>query len=262
MMLWYQINSEGKYLHSRGQLKGIPVLVISGDLHSTLEYLKNYSSTTNGIIMDMPNLKQITDYLQVFDTILSGDIPIIIFADIKEDTFNIDPEEVKNKITDKTKAIIAVDLYGQPADYKRLKEIADEHNLIIIEDACQAVNAELNNRKAGSLGDIAAFSFYATKNMMSGEGGMITTDNEEYVNRFGYLDKSCLAKNGVITDNSWRPYMKGENKIRSYGPTLAVVVPTQKERAKRKKEVNNNLANNMKRIVRILFKKVKEFYIN
>jgi len=103
----------------------------------------------------------------------------VVFADIKEDTFNIDPEEVNKKITLKTKAIIAVDLYGQPADYEKLQKIADKNNLFIIEDACQAVNAELNRKKAGSLGKIGVFSFYATKNMMSGEGGMLTTDDEE-----------------------------------------------------------------------------------
>lgn len=117
----------------------------------------------------------------------------VVFADVKEDTFNIDPEKVKEKITDKTKAIIAVDLYGQPADYKKLNEIAKKHNLKIVEDACQAVNAELDGKKTGSLGDIAAFSFYATKNMISGEGGMVTTDDDEYaelVKRFRHHGQS------------------------------------------------------------------------
>lgn len=105
----------------------------------------------------------------------------IIFADVKEDTFNIDPKGVEKKITDKTKVIVAVDLYGQPADYKRLREVAEKHNIKVVEDACQAVNAEFDEKKTGSLGDIAAFSLYATKNVMCGEGGIITTDDEEYV---------------------------------------------------------------------------------
>lgn len=104
----------------------------------------------------------------------------IIFADIKEDTFNIDPDDVQRKITEKTKAIITVDLYGQPADYESLKKIAKKHDLRIIEDACQAHGAELMGEKTGSLGDIGCFSLYATKNIMSGEGGLITTNNEEY----------------------------------------------------------------------------------
>ncbi len=102
----------------------------------------------------------------------------IVFADINEETFNIDPKEVEKKITPKTKAILVVDLFGQTADYEELKKIADKHNIVIIEDACQAVNAAYKGKKAGSFGKVAAFSFYATKNMMSGEGGIITTDDE------------------------------------------------------------------------------------
>ncbi len=104
----------------------------------------------------------------------------VVFCDIKEDTFNIDAEEVKKKITPQTKAIICVDLYGQACDYDALQKIADDNNLKIIEDACQSVNANLNGKMAGSFGDIAAFSFYATKNIVSGEGGMITTDNDHF----------------------------------------------------------------------------------
>lgn len=102
----------------------------------------------------------------------------IVFADVKPDTFNIDPEEVKKKITKMTKAIIVVDLFGQPADYDELQKIADEHGLAIVEDACQAVNAEFKGKKTGSFGKVAAFSFYATKNMMCGEGGILTTNDE------------------------------------------------------------------------------------
>src|SRR3989338_493700 len=87
--------------------------------------------------------------------IMQGAKPV--FADIEEETFNIDPNSVLEKITPKTKAIIAVDLYGHIFDYKAVKEIADDHNLKIIEDACQSVNASLNGKKSGSFGDLAAF---------------------------------------------------------------------------------------------------------
>lgn len=103
-----------------------------------------------------------------------------VFVDVEDLTFNIDPKKVEEKITKKTKAIIVVDLYGQICDYDAVKKIADKHGLKIVEDACQAVGATLNGKKAGSFGDIAAFSFYGTKNMMCGEGGIITTDNAEY----------------------------------------------------------------------------------
>jgi len=104
----------------------------------------------------------------------------VVFCDIKPDTFNIDPEDVKEKITPKTKAILPIDLYGQIYDVKAIQEIADDHNLLVMEDACQAVNAALDGKMAGAFGDMASFSYYATKNLITGEGGMITTQNAEY----------------------------------------------------------------------------------
>jgi perosamine synthetase len=104
----------------------------------------------------------------------------VVFADIMPDTFTIDPALLEKAVTKRTKAIIPIDLFGLSADYDRIKKIADEHDLFIIEDACQAHGAKFFGKTAGSLGDIACFSFYATKNMMCGEGGMITTDNPDY----------------------------------------------------------------------------------
>jgi len=101
-----------------------------------------------------------------------------IFADIDEATFNIDPMKIEQKITDKTKALLVVHLFGQPCDMKRIVEICEEHDLILIEDACQAHGAEFDGKKVGSFGT-GCFSFYPTKNMTTGEGGMITTDDEE-----------------------------------------------------------------------------------
>lgn len=104
----------------------------------------------------------------------------VVFADILPDTFNIDPAGIERAITKRTKAIIPIDLFGQPADYAGIQKIANEHNLFVVEDACQAHGAKFLGKMAGALGDIACFSFYATKNMMCGEGGMVTTDNPEY----------------------------------------------------------------------------------
>ena len=103
-----------------------------------------------------------------------------IFADIDEETFNIDPENIQKKLTRKTKAIMSVNLYGQACDYDAIKDIAESKNLRIIEDAAQSVGAEYKGIKSGNLGDIAGFSFYATKNIACGEGGIITTNNEDY----------------------------------------------------------------------------------
>lgn len=102
-----------------------------------------------------------------------------VFADIDLDTYTIDPDKIEDLITDKTKAILPVQLYGQAADMDKIREIAEKHDLKIIEDAAQAHGAEYNGEKVGTLGVMACFSFYPTKNMTTSEGGMITTNDEE-----------------------------------------------------------------------------------
>lgn len=101
-----------------------------------------------------------------------------VFVDVREDDYLIDVDQLEFKITDKTKAIVPVHLYGQIADMDRINEIAARHNISVIEDACQAIGAEYKGKKAGSLGTAGCFSLYATKNIMSGEGGVITTNDE------------------------------------------------------------------------------------
>lgn len=110
--------------------------------------------------------------------LMAGATPV--FVDIDEKTFNLDPKKIEKEITKKTKAILPVNLYGQPADYKALRQIADKHHLLIIEDAAQSVGAAFKGKMSGTLGDIATFSLYATKNITTGEGGFVTTDNEEW----------------------------------------------------------------------------------
>jgi len=113
----------------------------------------------------------------VTSVIYANAIPV--FADIRYDTYTIDPESVKKVLTDKTKAIIAVHLFGHPAEMDELREIADEHGLYIIEDSAQAIGAYYKGKPTGSLGDIAAFSLYATKNITSGEGGLVVTNDDK-----------------------------------------------------------------------------------
>ena len=104
-----------------------------------------------------------------------------VFVDIDPTTFTMDPTQLESVITDKTKAIIPVHLYGQPADMDPILEIAKRRGLIVIEDAAQAHGAEYKGRRAGSMGDMACFSFYPGKNLGAcGEGGMVTTGNPEY----------------------------------------------------------------------------------
>jgi perosamine synthetase len=97
-----------------------------------------------------------------------------VFADVLADDFNIDPADIEAKVTPRTKAIVPVHLYGQPARMREIEEISRRHELIIIEDAAQAHGAGVDGRAVGSFGT-AVFSFYPTKNMTTGEGGMITT---------------------------------------------------------------------------------------
>lgn len=101
-----------------------------------------------------------------------------IFADIEEETFDIASDSIVEKITPRTRAIMPVHLYGQPCDIKKIMRIADEHKLVVIEDACQAHGAEYEGKKVGSFGT-GCFSFYPTKNMTTSEGGMITTNDKD-----------------------------------------------------------------------------------
>ena len=103
-----------------------------------------------------------------------------VFVDVNKDTFNIDTTKIEEKITSKTKAIMPVHIFGQSADMDEINEIAKKHNLMVIEDACQAIGGKYKGRKIGTLGDVACFSFFPTKNLgCAGDGGMIVTDNDE-----------------------------------------------------------------------------------
>ena len=109
--------------------------------------------------------------------ILCGAKPV--FVDINPDDFCINASLIESQITEKTKIIMPVHLYGQTSDMKTINEIAKKHNLKVIEDACQAHGATFENIKAGALGDLGCFSFYPTKNMTTSEGGLITTNDDQ-----------------------------------------------------------------------------------
>ncbi|NQT30402.1 MAG: DegT/DnrJ/EryC1/StrS family aminotransferase [Candidatus Saganbacteria bacterium] len=105
-----------------------------------------------------------------------------VFVDIRTDTFNIDESKIEEKITEKTKAILPVHVFGYPCAMEKIKQIADKHNLFVIEDACEAIGAEVDGMKVGTFGDCSVFAFYPNKQMTTGEGGMIVTNNEEIAN--------------------------------------------------------------------------------
>lgn len=110
-----------------------------------------------------------------------------IFADVKADTFTINPDYLEDKISNKTKAILTVDLYGQPCEYEKIKKIARKYKLKLISDSCQAIGAKYKNKPIAKWVDIACFSFYATKNICMGEGGALVTNDRkvfEFAKRF------------------------------------------------------------------------------
>lgn len=128
-----------------------------------------------------------------------GAVPV--FADVRKDTYNIDPSKIEEKITPKTKAIMPVHIFGQPAEMDEIKKIAEKHNLLVIEDAAQAAGSVYKGRKSGSLGDVGCFSFFPTKNLgCAGDGGMITTDNDDI----------------AIIVKALRTHGSGENGQRAY----------------------------------------------
>lgn len=103
-----------------------------------------------------------------------------VFVDIELPSMNIDPGKIEEKITKKTRAIMPVHIAGRPCNMDVIMQIAKKHKLKVIEDAAHAFGAKYHGRKIGSIGDLTAFSFYVTKNLITGEGGMVTTDNKKY----------------------------------------------------------------------------------
>jgi len=125
-----------------------------------------------------------------FAVCYTGAVPVFVDAD--KENFNIDVKKIEEKITAKTKAIIPVHIFGNPCDMDAICSIAQKHNLYIIEDAAEAHGAEFAGKKAGSFSDIASFSFFANKNLTTGEGGMVVTDNEDYYKRCRYFKNMCF----------------------------------------------------------------------
>jgi perosamine synthetase len=102
-----------------------------------------------------------------------------IFVDVEPGTYNLDPDDLARKVTPKTRAIMAVDIFGHPAEWDAITQVAASNNLHILDDSCEALGAEYKGRKLGQFGDAAAFAFYPNKQMTTGEGGIIVTDDEE-----------------------------------------------------------------------------------
>ena len=124
-----------------------------------------------------------------------------VFVDIQPDTYNIDPRDLERKITPRTRAIMAVDVFGHPAEWDELLRIADKHGLKIIDDSCEALGAEFKGRRLGGFGDAAAFAFYPNKQMTTGEGGMVVTDDEQLARLCRSLRNQGRAEMGSWLDH-------------------------------------------------------------
>jgi len=131
-----------------------------------------------------------------------------VFVDIKSDTLNIDPELIEGLITPRTKAILGVDIFGHPAEWKKILAIAKKYKLKVIEDSCEAIGAEykLNKRwiKAGNFGQAAVFAFYPNKQMTTGEGGMIVTNNSKLAD----LCRSMANQGRKVKNGAWLEHVR------------------------------------------------------
>ena len=130
----------------------------------------------------------------IFALLYEGIKPV--FVDSEINTWNIDPEKIEEKINNNTKAILLVHIYGHPCDMDKINNIANKHNLKIIEDAAEAIGAEYKGRKTGSFGDVSTFSFFANKTITSGEGGIILTKDKKIAEKCNYFRNQCFPING------------------------------------------------------------------
>ena len=125
-----------------------------------------------------------------FSVCYTGAVPV--FVDAENESWNIDPEKIEDKISSRTKAIMPVSIFGHPCEMDTISEIAEDHNLRVIEDAAESHGAEYKGKKTGNLADITAFSFYANKNLTTGEGGMVVTNDEGLYKKALYYKNLCF----------------------------------------------------------------------
>ena len=184
-----------------------------------------------------------------------GSIPI--FADIDPETYTIDPEHVKKLITPNTEAILPVHIFALPSNMKVLKELAEDHNLVIIEDACQAHGAKIDGKHVGTLGEVGCFSFYATKNMITGEGGMIVTDDDELAERI-----LSVKNHGRGPSGGYQHFRIGYN-FRLADPLAAIgLIQLQKlpEMLRRRKENAEAIRKTVSELDHVHIQKIPEGY--
>lgn len=146
-----------------------------------------------------------------------------VFADIDKETYNIDPEDIERKITNRTKAIIPVDFTGQPCDLDKILEIAKKHNLIVIEDAAHALGASYKGKKIGSISDMTTFSFHPVKHITTGEGGMIMTNDQKLYEKLKLFRTHGITREEryLLHGMEWENQEKTEEKKQKEENSLA-----------------------------------------
>jgi dTDP-4-amino-4,6-dideoxygalactose transaminase len=215
---------EQKFCHSHDTKYGIST--VNGTLALTIALLS--AGIGNGDEVIIPSY---TFMATASSVMLANAVPI--FADVDPETYCIDPKDIKRVITKNTKAIIPVYLGGQIADMDEISRIAKENNLIVIEDACQAHFAEWNGKKAGSIADLGCFSFQSSKNMTSGEGGIIITNDERLANN-SWSIHNC----GRTIEGAWyeHPYLGWNIRMTEFQAALLL---EQLKRAEHQIEIRN-----------------------
>lgn len=162
-----------------------------------------------------------------------GAIPV--FVDVEEDTLLLDPDKIEAAITPRTKAIVPVHIAGGPANMTRIVEIAKKHNLVVVEDAAQAIGAKWDGRCVGTLGDMGTFSLQSSKNLNSGEGGVITTNDEQLL-----INAWSLINVGRIPGGKWYQHERiGQNyRMTEFQAALVLAQMTRLEEQMRTREAN------------------------
>jgi perosamine synthetase len=169
-----------------------------------------------------------------------------VFVEIDEKTLCIDVLKIEEKITNKTKAILAVDIFSHPADWDKLNEIAKKHKLFLIEDSAEAFGSEYKGKKCGGFGDAAIFAFYPNKQLTTGEGGIILTNNKEIAN----FCRSSANQGRKIEDGKWLEHIRLGYNYRLDEMSCAMGV-VQMERAK-------EIIKKRRRVAELYNKKLKD----
>ncbi|MEX0774051.1 MAG: DegT/DnrJ/EryC1/StrS family aminotransferase [Balneolales bacterium] len=152
--------------------------------------------------------------------LINGAMPV--FVDTDRETFQIDAEKIEEKITSRTKAILPVHIYGLPADMVRIMEIAEKHNLAVVEDACQAWLAEINHQQVGTFGNAGCYSFQNSKNLPIGEGGAIVSDDEEFMDKCYSYHNLGSSYGSVTSERPGRVMLGSKLRLTEYQAAIGL----------------------------------------